>query len=182
MIGQFSQNTEHYCILGKSRVHPVFSSPPSPSLIDLTSSQPRADIHLPLSIDNLYTYNLDHVRATCTVMNWKQNLAGFLSCLAAGSALQLPGILPSPSCMLNNESCPIPRGWDVDWSVINSTAMMSARESPEGFNPKNRWGYVTLDWQAGWKNWLKANPLDSTCEATSAANCAALKASGTLQR
>jgi hypothetical protein len=60
--------------------------------------------------------------------------------------------------------------------------MMSARESPEGFNPKNRWGYVTLDWQAGWKNWLKANPLDSTCEATSAANCAALKASGKVKR
>ena len=50
-----------------------------------------------------------------------------------------PPVLPSPSCMLNNESCPIPRGWDVDWSVANSTALMSVLCSSEGFNPKHRW-------------------------------------------
>jgi hypothetical protein len=41
----------------------------------------------------------------------------------AGSPLP-PAALPSPSCMLNNESCPIPRGWVADWSMVNSTALM----------------------------------------------------------
>ena len=90
--------------------------------------------------------------------------------------------LPSPSCMLNNESCPIPRGWDADWSVINSTAMMSATDSMDGFAPAHRWGYVTLDWQCGSNNWINADVRKTTCEATSAANCAALKASGKVKR
>ena len=91
--------------------------------------------------------------------------------------------LPSPSCMLNNESCPIPRGWEADWSVLNSTAMMAAAESDGGFRPVHKWGYVTLDWQVGMLNWLQrppgstapTDPAKTTCEATSAANCAALK-------
>lgn len=45
--------------------------------------------------------------------------------------------LPSPSCMLSGDAsadssttplsypCPVPQGWDVDWSVVNSTALMS---------------------------------------------------------
>ena len=90
--------------------------------------------------------------------------------------------LPSPSCMLNNESCPIPRGWEADWSVVNSTAMMSATDSPDGFTPTHHWGLVTLDWQCGWHNWINADPAKTTCEATSAANCAALKASGKVKR
>ena len=91
--------------------------------------------------------------------------------------------LPSPSCMLNNESCPIPRGWEPDWSVINSTAMMATlSDSPGGFWPKHRWGYVTLDWSAGYLNWVNPNPAKTTCEATSAANCARLKAAGKVKR
>ena len=65
---------------------------------------------------------------------------------------------PSPSCMLNNESCPIPRGWEADWSVLNSSAMMAAAESDGGFKPVHKWGYVTLDWQAGMLNWLQRPP------------------------
>jgi hypothetical protein len=73
---------------------------------------------------------------------------------------------PSPSCMLNGNAslsnsttpaphpCPLPAGWDVDWSVVNSTALMST--NPAGFNPGNRtWGWVTLDWQANREFWLK---------------------------
>jgi hypothetical protein len=90
--------------------------------------------------------------------------------------------LPSPSCMLNNESCPIPRNWSADWSVVNSTAMMSATDSMDGFAPKHRWGYVTLDWQCGSNNWINDDPRKTTCEATSAANCAALKVSGKVKR
>ena len=45
--------------------------------------------------------------------------------------------LPSPSCMLSGDAsadssttplsypCPVPQGWDVDWSVVNSTSLMS---------------------------------------------------------
>eukprot|EP00040_Diaphanoeca_grandis_P039805 m.5018 g.5018 ORF g.5018 m.5018 type:complete len:391 (-) comp3944_c0_seq1:269-1441(-) len=91
-------------------------------------------------------------------------------------------LMPSPSCMLNNESCPIPRGWVADWSVINSTAMLSAAESPNGFYPVNHWGYVTLDWQAGYNIWLNADPKKTTCEATNAANCLAIKKSGKVKR
>ena len=93
--------------------------------------------------------------------------------------------LPSPSCMLNNESCPIPRGWVAEWSVLNSTAMMAGADTPTGFAPKNHWGYVTLDWQCGYATWLgpPGTPASATtCEATSAANCAALKASGKVRR
>ena len=98
--------------------------------------------------------------------------------------------LPSPSCMLNNESCPIPRGWEADWSVLNSSAMMAAAESDGGFKPVHKWGYVTLDWQAGMLSWLQrppgstapTDPAKTTCEATSAANCAALKAAGAVKR
>ena len=44
--------------------------------------------------------------------------------------------VPSPSCAWNNMSCPIPRGWDTDWSIINSTAMMATvAGSFDGFNP-----------------------------------------------
>ena len=32
--------------------------------------------------------------------------------------------------------------------------MMASAESPDGFHPTHRWGYVTLDWQAGVNNWL----------------------------
>lgn len=94
---------------------------------------------------------------------------------------QYPPLPPSPSCMLNNESCPIPRSWTPDWSVINSTAMMSATDSPDGFKPTNRWGYVTLDWQCGSNNWINADPAKTTCEATSAANCADLKKKGLVK-
>ena len=100
-----------------------------------------------------------------------------------------PSVLPSPSCMLNNESCPIPRGWVADWSLVNSTAIMAigARGySPEGFAPRHRWGYVTLDWSTGWQEWIGtspgADPAQTTCEATSSANCVRLKQRGGAKR
>ena len=101
---------------------------------------------------------------------------------AYGGAHDPPSLLPSPSCMLNNESCPIPRDWEVDWSVINSTALMASRGSAEEFNPVHRWGYVTLDWQAGWKRWVKRDPRKATCEATSSDNCVRLKQAGKVKR
>ena len=71
-----------------------------------------------------------------------------------------PPARPSPSCMLSGNAappdsssttplpypCPLPVGWDVDWSVVNSTALMST--NPTGFHPTDHtWGWVTLDWQ-----------------------------------
>jgi hypothetical protein len=97
--------------------------------------------------------------------------------------------LPSPSCMLNNESCPIPRGWVADWSMVNSTAIMAVgarQDSPNGFDPTHRWGYVTLDWSTGWTRWIgpsaSADPSKTTCEATSSANCVRLKEAGKVKR
>lgn len=105
--------------------------------------------------------------------------------LAASAAAPLP----SPSCMLNNESCPIPRGWVADWSLVNSTALMAVgapSDSPDGFYPVHRWGYVTLDWSTGWKQWIgtssTADPTKTTCEATSSANCVRLKQAGKVKR
>lgn len=96
---------------------------------------------------------------------------------------------PSPSCMLSGNSssttpaphpCPLPVGWDVDWSVVNSTALMST--NPLGFHPNRSWGWVTLDWQANRQFWLDADPKKTTCEAANARNCAALKRKGMVRR
>ena len=62
--------------------------------------------------------------------------SGFPALVPAVVVSSLLSQLPSPSCMLNNESCPIPRGCKADWSVLNSTAMMVAgtehrREDPQ---------------------------------------------------
>lgn len=100
---------------------------------------------------------------------------------------------PSPSCMLNGNAsldnsttplphpCPLPVGWEVDWSVVNSTALMST--NPAGFRPVNHtWGWVTLDWQANRQFWLNEDPKKTTCEAASARNCAQLKREGKVRR
>ena len=84
--------------------------------------------------------------------------SGFPAPVPAVVVSSLLSQLPSPSCMLNNESCPISRGWEADWSVLNSTAMMAVAESLSGFKPVHKWGYVTLDWQAGMLNWLQRPP------------------------
>ena len=102
-------------------------------------------------------------------------------------------MLPSPSCMLNGNAsldnsttplphpCPLPVGWEVDWSVVNSTALMST--NPTGFHPANHtWGWVTLDWQANRQFWLHDDPQRTTCEASSARNCAQLKREGKVKR
>ena len=78
-------------------------------------------------------------------------------------AAQFPPLPPeptSPSCMINGKGCPVPTGWDTDWSLINSTALMDA--SAYGFNTSKRWGLVTLDWQSGYKKWLRPDPHDIT--------------------
>jgi hypothetical protein len=41
---------------------------------------------------------------------------------------------------------------------------------------------VQLDWAVGGEVWLKPDRNQSTCEAQSISNCAALKANGTAQR
>ena len=111
-----------------------------------------------------------------------------LYCTAA-SLLGAPGVLSqfpplppdpaSPSCMINMRGCPIPEGWDTDWSLINSTALMSA--DPGGFNTTKRWGLVTLDWQSGWPSWIRPNPADINVEAFSANACRELKAKGSVR-
>uniref|UniRef100_A0A7S4IGH6 Uncharacterized protein n=2 Tax=Odontella aurita TaxID=265563 RepID=A0A7S4IGH6_9STRA len=103
--------------------------------------------------------------------------------------------LPSPSCMLNGNAsssasatplphpCPLPRGWDVDWSVLNSTALLST--NPEGYYPpkERTWGWVTLDWQANRAEWLvDDDPKNTRCQQVNAANCAALKSEGKVRR
>ena len=100
---------------------------------------------------------------------------------------------PSPSCMLSGNAswdmsttpaphpCPLPAGWDVDWSVVNSTAGMWTQ--PAAFDPINRtWGWITLDWQSNRESWLVKDPNKATCEASMAANCAALKKAGKVRR
>ena len=103
-----------------------------------------------------------------------------LSALMAPFVESLEDAPLSPSCMLNNFSCPMPRGWEVDWALINSTAMMSINFT--GFDPEHHWGLVTLDWQCGAKNWVADDPLQAHCEATSRANCLAVKQSGMVRR
>jgi hypothetical protein len=75
--------------------------------------------------------------------------AAIFLCLLA-SATSSP-VHPSPSCMLNGNAsldasttplphpCPLPIGWEVDWSVVNSTALIST--DPDGFYPNNSWGW-----------------------------------------
>jgi hypothetical protein len=95
-------------------------------------------------------------------------------------------VRPSPSCMLNGQPCPVPSPWAVDWSLLNSSACMPSLEGATNnasFAPAHRWGLASLDWSVGRGAWF--NPRDpgaSTCEATSAANCAALKAAGRVAR
>jgi hypothetical protein len=105
--------------------------------------------------------------------------------LAAGLAHGLQGV--SPTCMINGNPCPLPVGWDVDWSLWNSSACMP-ESGPNGYNnisfaPTHHWGMASLDWTVGRGTWLDpANKSRSTCEATSAANCAAVKRSGMVKR
>jgi hypothetical protein len=114
-----------------------------------------------------------------------------LATLCLGVAVA--GVPPSPSCMLNGNAsldnsttplpnpCPLPTGWQVDWSVANSTALMST--NPSGFHPtEHTWGWVTLDWQANRQFWLNEDPKKCECEAASARNCAQLKREGTVRR
>ena len=88
----------------------------------------------------------------------------------------LPPDRNSPSCMLNGRACPLPKGWETDWSLINSTALMNV--DPDGFNPTHRWGLVTLDWQSGFKSWIRPTPAEIYVEAASASKCRQLKAKG----
>ena len=106
---------------------------------------------------------------------------------AEAAASSSPSI--SPSCMMNGNPCPLPVNWAVDWSLANSTIAMpeagGAGVNGSGFwpAPGHHWGAVSLDWQVGEPAWLNATDrMKSTCEATSAANCARLKAAGVVTR
>lgn len=96
----------------------------------------------------------------------------------------------SPSCMMNGQGCPLPSPWHVDWSLRNSTIAMPERGgagvNASGFWPSaanHHWGAVSLDWQVGEQTWLNvSDPMASTCEATSAANCRRLKEAGVVAR
>ena len=81
--------------------------------------------------------------------------------------------------------CPLPSPWEVDWSLRNSTAVMPELQAVNNvsWTPLHPWGYASLDWGVGRSTWLNASDLNaSTCEATSIANCAAAKASGSVKR
>lgn len=106
-------------------------------------------------------------------------------------------ILPSPSCLMGDGitglTCTVPAlpvngtsGWVVDWSLRNSTACMpelSGALNNISFTPEHHWGLASLDWSVGKGTWLNKTDLNSsTCQATSIANCRALKASGNLTR
>jgi hypothetical protein len=77
-------------------------------------------------------------------------------------------------------------GFLVDWSLRNSTACMpelSGALNNISFTPEHHWGLASLDWAVGRGTWLNTTDLNrSTCQATSIANCRALKASGNLTR
>eukprot|EP00040_Diaphanoeca_grandis_P000601 m.15951 g.15951 ORF g.15951 m.15951 type:complete len:408 (+) comp10795_c0_seq2:211-1434(+) len=105
-----------------------------------------------------------------------------IGCTVVSNTVALPPVPPiedSPSCMLNGKPCPLP-DWDVDWSLINSTALMNANVS--GFHPTHRWGFVTLDWQCDFNNWIKPNAEDIDVEAHSASICRELKTKGLVKR
>lgn len=101
---------------------------------------------------------------------------------------------PSPSCMLNHQPCPLPTSWVADigtaaaahnWALINSTAMMARASNtvPDtGFMPLHRWGLVSLDNGVGIATWAKHGATHASLEATSAANCLALKQQGRVHR
>ena len=111
-------------------------------------------------------------------------------------------IFPSPSCLMgdgvNGLTCPVPAlsyasaplpgTWLVDWALRNSTACMpelAGSLNNISFVPAagHHWGLASLDWAVGRGTWLHPSALnESTCEATSIANCRALKASGALTR
>ena len=90
--------------------------------------------------------------------------------------------------MMNGNPCPLPVNWTVDWSLRNSTIAMPAQPDTNtfaNFTPAagHFWGAVSLDWTVGQGTWLNLSDLNaSTCEASSAANCAALKAAGLVHR
>ena len=105
-------------------------------------------------------------------------------------AARVLGAQISPSCLMNylDPGCPLPVGWDVDWSLFNSTIAMP--EQPDNSSlpnftvaPGHHWGLVSLDWTVGQGTWLNTSNLNASfCEAASAANCAALKAAGSVKR
>ena len=68
-----------------------------------------------------------------------------------GPFAPLPADPLSPSCMINGRGCPVPAGWQTEWGLINSTALMSA--DPAGFNTTRRWGMVTLGERNGFGDW-----------------------------
>lgn len=102
----------------------------------------------------------------------------------ASCAAAAPPILPSPSCLLNGLPCP-PPAWPATWDLAQSTYVFPS-DKPAAtfppFAPVHKWGMVQLDWAVGGAVWLRPNRSESTCEAQSIANCAALKANGTAQR
>ena len=93
----------------------------------------------------------------------------------------------SPSCMMNYQGCPLPANWSVDWSLYNSTIAMpelAGATNNISFTPApgHHWGAVSLDWAVGRGTWLQPDRRASTCEATSAANCRALRQAGLVKR
>ena len=86
--------------------------------------------------------------------------------------------------MLNGFPCPTPQ-WQPEWSLAASTYVFPSDKPAASFPPfapVHKWGMVQLDWAVGGEVWLKPDRNQSTCEAQSIANCAALKANGTAQR
>ena len=124
-------------------------------------------------------------------------LPGALLLLASRHPASAAPVFPSPSCLMGDGvhglTCPPPTldlntSWVVDYSLRNSTACMpelSGALNNVSFAPAagHHWGLVSLDWAVGRGTWLNpAAPNASTCEATSIANCRALKASGAVAR
>jgi hypothetical protein len=110
--------------------------------------------------------------------------ARVLSALLVAAAASAAPVLPSPSCLLNGDPCP-PPAWPPVWGLAQSTYVFPSDKPAAAFPPfapLHPWGMVQLDWAVGGTVWLKPNRSESTCEAQSVANCAALKASGKAQR
>ena len=103
---------------------------------------------------------------------------------AVATARMAAPVLPSPSCLLNGFPCP-PPSWPPAWGLAESSYVFPSDKPAASFPPfapVHPWGMVQLDWAVGGEVWLKPNRSESTCEAQSIANCAALKANGTAQR
>ena len=82
---------------------------------------------------------------------------------------------PNASCATNSTPCPPPR-WAPSYNMARSAMVNPNGPTPFAPNASQPWGLVSLDWNVGSTVWNASGPHAGTIEATTRANCAAIKA------